>query len=104
MISGTFEGEDDFAPWSGLDVVECQLEGARDGPTDLQGPGLFVDHGSVVMRDAKEPRVRCQPSVQVFPLLLVLDISGRGVGKRWRLVSPRDDFLAGASRKGPGQR
>src|SRR5262245_16312175 len=102
MISGAFEGEDDFAPWPGLDVVKCQLEGARDGPADLQGPRLLVDHGSVVVRDAKEPLVRCEPGVQIFPLLLVVDISGCGVGKRWRLVGPRDDFLAGASRKSPG--
>ena len=102
MISGAFEGEDDFATWPGLDVLECQLEGARHGPADLQGPGLLVNYRSVVVRDAKEPLVRRQPSVQVFPLLLVLDIFGCGIGKRWRLVGPRDDFLAGASRKSPG--
>jgi hypothetical protein len=41
VIACAFEGEDDVAAGSGLDIVEGQSEGAGNGPTDLKSPGLL---------------------------------------------------------------
>ena len=103
VIAGAFEGEGDLAPGAGLEVVERQPERVPNGPADLQRPGLLVDHGAVVMRDAEEPLIGRQPGVQVLPSLEVLDITGCGVRNRRRLVGPGNDLLARAGRKRPGQ-
>ena len=103
VVAGAFEGEGDLAPGAGLEVVERQPERVPNGPADLKGPSLLVDHGPIVMRDAEEPLIRRQPGVQVLPLGQVLDITGGGVRNGRRLVGPGNDLLAGAGRERPGQ-
>ena len=103
VIAGAFEGEGDLAPRARLEVVERQSERVPNGPADLKGPGLLVDRGPIVMRDAEEPLIGRQPGVKILPALEVLDITGCGVRNRRRRVGPGNNLLARAVRERPGQ-
>jgi hypothetical protein len=99
VITGAFEGKDNLSTRASLDVVERQPQRTTHRPAYIKGPGLLIDHGPVVMRDAEESFVWRKPTVQVFPPGLILNNAGGG-GGNWRgLVGPGNHLLSGSDRE-----